>query len=230
MRRTVVIVLVALAGRVASADAQQRASFPIEPGLTWMYRGYVRWTGSDQRVHGDSIRWTMKVVSVRTGPDARAALVRGWIQDLAWHEPSKKPRYSVVIDRGGRLYHVAAQDSAGAAALFDSAVRANASPPESSDLVVDSTLVIGDVYGRDSVRSKRDDNMYGWYVASERVVAAPVPWKATTPRVRRVTIEYRSVPDFQAIELVPGVGITRFVYSHHGTVAVTDVRLVSVTR
>jgi hypothetical protein len=123
MRPTVVICLAALAAVLPPARAQQRSWLPIEPGLTWTYRGRVRWTGSDQRVHGDSITWRMKIVAVRTGPNVRAALVRGWVQDLAWHEPSKKPVYSALIERGGQLFHVAAQDSASAAALFDSAAR-----------------------------------------------------------------------------------------------------------
>lgn len=195
MARTLAICLAVLAGRVAPADAQQRASFPLEPGLTWTYRGYVRWAGSDQRVHGDSITWTTKIVVVRTGPAARAALVRGWVQDLAWHEPSKQPAYGVLILRGGQLYHIAADDSVGATVLVESSVRAGAPAPERSGLVFDSTVAIGRVAGRDTV-----------------------------------TVEYRSLPDYQAIDLVPGVGITRFVYVHHGTVAETDVRLRSVRR
>ena len=230
MRPTVVICLAALAAVLPPAHTQQRSWLPIEPGLTWTYRGHVRWTGSDQRVHGDSIKWTMKIVAVRTGPNARAALVRGWVLSLAWHEPSKKPAYSALIERGGQLFHVAAQDSASAAALLESAVRTGAPPPASSDLVLDSTLAVGRVYGRDSVTSKRDDSIYGWRVASERAISAPASWNAGAARVQRMTLEYRSLPDHQSIDVVRGVGITRFVYSHHGTVADTDVRLVSVTR
>ena len=228
MRQPVVVCLLSLAAAVPGR-AQQRSSFPIEPGLTWTYRGHVRWTGSDRRVHSDSITWTTKIISVRAGPNARAALVRGWVQDLAWHDPSKKPAFSALIERKGQLYQVAAEDSAGAVALLETATASNA-PPELDDLVLDSALVAGTVYGRDSVTSKRDDTMYGWYVASDSVVAALAAWKATSARVRRVTLEHRTQPDYQRIDFVPGVGITRFVYSHHGTVAETDVRMLSVTR
>ena len=229
-RRVAVIALMALVTHSAPTEAQQHSSFPIDPGLTWIYRGHIRWTGPDRRVHDDSITWTMKIVSVRTGPYARAALAQGWVQDLAWHEPSKKPTYCALIGRAGRLYHVAALDSASAVALLDSAVRAAALPPSVSDLVLDSALLVGAVYGRDSATGKRDDTMYGWYVASDRVIAAQAAWKAANTRVRRVTLEYRTQPDYQLIEFVPGVGITRFVYSHHGTVAETDVRLISMKR
>jgi hypothetical protein len=229
MRYPVVVGFAVLAAGAASA-AGQGSSFPLEPGLTWTYRGYVSWTGSNGQVHGDSVTWTTTIIAVRTGPNARAALVRGWVQDLAWHEPTKKATYSALMLRRGRLYRVAAQDSADAAEVMESAVGAGASPPDLSNLVLDSALVVEAVYGRDSVTSKRDDNLYGWYVASDRVIAAPTRWKAAKTRVRRVTLEYRSQPDYQRIDFVPGVGITRFVYSHHGTVAEADVRLVSVKR
>jgi hypothetical protein len=230
MRPTVVICLVALAAVAAPVDAQRRATFPIEAGLTWTYRGYVRWTGADRRVHGDSITWTMKVVAVRTGPAARTALIHGWVQELAWHEPSKKPTYSVLVARAGRVYQLPAPDSAAASTFLESSVRPGAPAPEPSHLVLDSALTIGLVYGRDSLTSNRDDKMYGWYVASDRVVSAPASWKLASARVRRVTLEYRSLPDYQLIDFVPGVGITRFVFSHGGTGAETDVRLVSVAR
>jgi hypothetical protein len=32
----------------------------------------------------------------------------------------------------------------------------------------------------------------------------------------------------QILEIAPGVGITRYVFVHHGTVATADVRLVSI--
>jgi hypothetical protein len=155
--------------------------------------------------------------------------VRGWVQDLAWYEQSNQTAFSALVDRGGRLYHVPARDSADAAEVVRAAVRADALS-ELDHLVLDSVLVVGAVYGRDSVTSKRDDTMYGWYVASNRVVGAPAAWQATGKRVRRVTLEYRTQPDYQRIEFAPGVGITRFVYSHQGTVAEADVRLVSVQR
>ena len=230
MRPTAGIWLVALAAVAAPAAAQRRTTFPIEPGLTWTYRGHVRWTGSDRRVHRDSMTWTMKIVAVRTGPDVRAALIHGWVQELAWHEPSKKPTYSVLVARAGRVYQLPAPDSAAAGTFVESSVRPGALAPEPGRLVLDSALTIGLVYGRDSVTSKRDDKMYGWYVASDRVVSAPASWRVASARVRRVTLEYRSLPDYQLIEFVPGVGITRFVFSHRGTGAETDVRLVAVAR
>ena len=229
MRRSVLVCLLSSAAAVP-AHGQQRSSFPIEPGLTWTYRGQVRWTGTDGRTHAASITHTMTIVSVETGPNARAALVRGWVQDLARYEQSNKRAFSALVGRGGRLYHVVARDSADAVALATTAVRDDAPPPELETLVLDSALVVGAVYGRDSVTSKRDDNMYGWHVASDRVVGARAAWQPTGARVRHVTLEYRTQPDYQRIEYVPGVGITRFVYSHHGTVAEADVQLVSLQR
>jgi len=34
------------------------------------------------------------------------------------------------------------------------------------------------------------------------------------------------VPGYEIIEFVPGVGITRYTFFHHGTVSETDLRLI----
>ena len=39
-------------------------------------------------------------------------------------------------------------------------------------------------------------------------------------------IVYRSLPDHQIMEIAEGLGIVRYVYEHHGTVASVDARLV----
>lgn len=38
---------------------------------------------------------------------------------------------------------------------------------------------------------------------------------------------FRTNPDHQILEFTPGTGITAYVYSHHGTLAGVDVKLVS---
>jgi hypothetical protein len=216
----------ALACGVLAAE-QKPTVFPLEPGLTWTYRGRVRWTGTDRRVHSDSLQWTMRIVTVRTTPNAQAALVRGWVQQLAWHEPGKSAQYTALLFRDRRLYTLTTADSASAAEVLDDALKSGAPMPSASQLLIDSTLTVDHIYGQEP---KRDDFMYAWHVASVTSVAAHPAWKAGSGRVQRVRLESRTLPDHQFIDFVPGVGITRFVYSHHGTVADTDVRLVSVTR
>jgi hypothetical protein len=36
------------------------------------------------------------------------------------------------------------------------------------------------------------------------------------------------MPDHHFLDIVPGLGITRYLYGHHGTVAESEVKLISV--
>jgi hypothetical protein len=204
------------------------AAVPLEAGRTWEYRGSARWTGPDQRVDSAPIRWTMRILAVRDGSDRRAALVRGWIQELAWYEPDRTPGYSVLVARGNRLYHIDAADSAGAFQALQRAVAPGATPPEGSELIVDSALAVGRLYGQIQGRGDRADTFYAWYVESREPIHPPEAWSAASPTALQWRLVYRTMPDHQVLDLVPGVGVTHYTYGHHGTVADADVRLVSV--
>ena len=54
-------------------------------------------------------------------------------------------------------------------------------------------------------------------------------WSTITPSTEKMSqflLSFRTRPDHTIIEFVPGIGITRYVYVHHGTVAEADVKLI----
>ena len=84
------------------------------------------------------------------------------------------------------------------------------------------------VFSRDS--TERRDSFYAWLVES----AEPVP-----PRFRRFqtgltdslySLVYRTNPDHQIVGFVPGLGVTRYVYGHRGTVADAEAQLIAFRR
>ena len=126
--------------------------------------------------------------------------------------------------RAGRVYHIAAA-SGNLTALADSLLTGSR-PPALNELILQLPLHTGDLFGRD--RADRPDTFYAWYVES----AAPVP-----PDVQRLqpglrdsvyTLIYPTMPDHQRIRFVPGLGITGYLYNHHGTVAEADAVLVGL--
>jgi hypothetical protein len=155
-------------------------------------------------------------------------VVRGWIQELAWYEPGKTPGYSLLLARGHRLYHQAAQDSASALLSLQRAIEPGAALPQDWDLIVDSTLAVGHSYGQMAERGNRPDNLYAWYLESSETVRPPPGWVLSSPTVLQWRLAYRTMPDHQLLDIVPGLGITHYVYGHHGTVADAEVKLISV--
>jgi hypothetical protein len=93
---------------------------------------------------------------------------------------------------------------------------------------VDSTLAEGHLYGRMAEPGNRTDVFYAWYVESGETIRPPPAWAAGSRTVLQWRLAYRTMPDHQFLDIVPGLGITSYLYGHHGTVAESEVKLISV--
>jgi hypothetical protein len=84
----------------------------------------------------------------------------------------------------------------------------------------------GDRFG-DPTSLQRTDGMYAWLVEDR----SPADLKAiravrSDMSAFRYRLTLRTNPDHTFIEFVPGIGIVRYTYGHHGTPAYTDLKLV----
>jgi hypothetical protein len=96
------------------------------------------------------------------------------------------------------------------------------------ELIVDSSLVVGQTFGRDVDRG-RTDGFYAGDVDSHAAAPRRLQWSPLPIELTRWRIAYRTLVDEQVIDFVPGVGVSRFTCVHHGTVAAVDVHLSTVT-
>ena len=196
-------------------------ALPLTAGSSWTYRAQVAWAAGSDSAARRTMLWTTAVVAVQANDSALAATVRGWPTDLAWWVPEDAPTLSVVYCAGGRVYHLRPV-MGNAAALADSLLSGRRRP-DADDLILDLPLHIGRLFGRDP--AERDDTFYAWLVEG----AEPVP-----PSLRRLrpglgdslyTLVYRTNPDYTEVGFVPGLGVAHYRYSHHGTTAEADARL-----
>jgi hypothetical protein len=171
----------------------------------------------------------MDVLQVRSLRDARVALVRGWVQDLAWYRPGQRAAFSVLLEYRGALYQLSIRDSLAAIDTLVAAVRDATPATRRFRLVIDSGLVVGRAFGQDRDNGDGRDGLYAWLVESETAIADRPPWLPLATEPTRWRLAYRTAPDHQLLDFVPGVGIARYVYAHHGTAASIDVRLSTVT-
>ncbi len=202
--------------------------FGLVAGREWEYAGVGKWTGEGQRLDSGSIRWLMRCLVVRSASGVRVALLRGWVHDLAWYDPGSTPGYSVLLEYRQRLFVIDAPDSAAAVDTFAQALRSGTNGLHDRTPVIDSGLVVGRVYGGAPDRGDRQDGFYAWNVESAIPLARQTSWRTLANGANGWRLAYRTVPDHELLDFVPGVGITRYVYSHHGTVAETNVRLLAV--
>lgn len=162
-----------------------------------------------------------------TGANARAAVVRGFPDELAWYEPGKTPGFCVLLNVKNRLYRIGAEGKDQAARLARQLVENPRTPADGGEEILQWPLTVGHKWGQDPVR---DDTWYCWCVEQVETKTLAVKGLTSNPASNVYRLAYRTCPDHQLVDVAPGLGIVRFAYAHHGTVASADVRLVSFSR
>src|SRR3990172_1508047 len=198
----------------------------LRPGWAWSYAGSALWS-SGRGAHADSgaVSWTMTIVAARDAGSARIALVRGFVSQLAWYEPSTRPRFSLLACRGSQLFVLELPSDTAAQSAY---ARWSDSLFQQAELLLDLPLHDGQLFGQNP---PRDDALYGWAVSAVRPEALLRPPRSCGQSVvQRFELSYRSLPDHAVMEWQPGLGITRYTYGHHGTPAAAEVRLVGCRR
>ncbi|HTD38063.1 MAG TPA: hypothetical protein VK669_11150 [Candidatus Limnocylindrales bacterium] len=222
---SVTVAVLLAVGHVTATARRGGAVFPFVAGTSWTYAGTVKWTDDRNRPRNRDVRWSSEVVEAFDHDDVAGALLRGGVWDLAWWSPQARHGTYAVVRVGTRFYllHDHAAKSA-FASLKASGLDARPADLEYSRWF-DAPLEKGELH-RPPDRLPRDDSMYGWWIESAEPVALDVPGLASATRTS-YRLSYLTLPDEQHLTFVPGVGITSFVYVHHGTVAEAHVHLVA---
>jgi hypothetical protein len=228
MRTLVLAIALAVAALCAAAQRDPSADpFPLKEGTYWVYQGLVRYDEAGNENGAEAkVTWRMEIVRVLRRDDAKAAIVNGFPGDLDWSDGSAKPSESMVVSTNdGKVYFIDADRAAAAEQKFEDTHVALKNFLEDDDLWFEMPLAVGKKFcGEDG--AKRDDGMYCLVVEApdqgsfDGIKGLPAKLPAA------YSLVYRTNPDDTETELVPGVGIVRYEYHHHGTVADTELRLV----
>ena len=187
------------------------AIVPMDIGASWLFAVDVRWTVPDSnQVRTASIRWETRIIEVFEAEGIRVAVARGFPFQLAWYEPGKQPGFDVLVARSDGLFLAEAKSEDEAKEAARRAVAGEL--PGRQFLRIPAR--VGDCVGGDPDRT---DRRYCWSVERRIKERGVLGWE----------IAYRTNPDHMLVRVVPGVGITRFTYQHHGTVASAEARLVT---
>jgi hypothetical protein len=204
--------------------------FPLEKGTFWVYRGETKFlvkspvTGKDEP-KTEVLTCRMEVVDTGTRDRVFAALIKGAPFDLGWYEPGREPGDYLIVRVGTAAYYLFSGDSARDAWAKIKDEESLDDLDKGGELLIDAPLLAGKVYGGDFNNLLR--GRYCWLVEGERDFNSkrfPAAGKMDNPR--DFTLAYRTTPDHQVIDFVPGLGIVGFQYMHHGTLAETDLGLI----
>jgi hypothetical protein len=229
-RGSVILAFVLLSsGLFASARVDQdvRQSFPLSPGTSWVYRGFVRWRDGRSTVGtATSVTWTMSVVRLVERDGVSAVVVKGFPGDLDWSAGHAEPQLSMLIRTDDAKFYLNSEWST--QSVLDQLDNPKYPLRELEDVdswILQLPLAQGMKFC-DEVSRQRADGRYCW------LTGAPHPAvlnrvKGLAPGTRTAyEVAYDSNPDDTEFEFVDGVGITSYGYHHHGSVADTEVHLV----
>ena len=219
----------------SSPSARGVDYFPLEKGNYWIYRGETKFLVNSPATKTNEAKsvvltWKMEVVATASRDRLFAALIKGAPFDLSWYEPGKTRGTYLIVRAGIAAYYLFSGDSAREAWTQ---IKGNAPSLGKlglgRGLLIDAPLVEGKVFGGELMNQAR--GRYCWVVEGERAFRPkrfPSPEKLVNPRA--FTLSFRTSPDHQTLDFVPGLGIVGFQFKHHGTLSETDLSLISFSR
>ena len=220
-------VLLAAQGRGQSSEPPAQ-SFPLVEGNRWVYYGTVKWTRPNSGdVIEQAIQWDMEVLKVVAREHVTGVLIKGFPSELAWYEDGQRPEEHLIVQVGpDKFYLLSGSQKDDAWAALQAGRVWLGSLLSESDLWLELPLMRGKVFG-ETESLTRPDQWYCWHVEEELPAdLSRIRGLSSQPSTRTYQVALRTLPDHQIVSFVPGVGVTRYVYQHHGTVSEVDVSLV----
>lgn len=222
-----------LIGFPASSPSQEQSleqMLRLKSGNTWIYRGTVEWTTvttpqQKSNIRSKQLTWKSEILEESVHGSLMAYLVHGSLADLPWYRPGKQLGDYLWIVYQARFYELTLQPNL-LARFHD--------PKDSMVDLIDSDEPMIELPFRlakyttalhPAEKRERDDLLYCWNVDSQMrhaIRVKGVPSRSFT----QWRLVYRTLPDDEARLIAPGIGFTRYRYSHHGTVSEAHMKLV----
>lgn len=211
--------------KAPSPSPEKSTSFPLARGSYWVYEGRVKGhfnsSGSSKGVEERDMVWRMEVVQVYQRDAITGYEMKGAPWDLAWYVDGDEPSIYAFIQIEEKYYKTS----------FDTLKRLIDEKDDLLNLVSGNEIFLGFPLtsgGKfcDSVSMTRADGRYCWVVGDgNQFDASSVAGIDLPGTLMEYPVYNYTNPDHSGIYFVPGVGITRYVYVHHGTVSEVDVKL-----
>lgn len=174
------------------------------------------------------VHWVMEVVDTATNQFACAAIIRGMPDELAGYEAGLNPGLCVLFSISNRVYRLSAETEKEARRKARELLQ---SPGKALSMCGPEFLALPLAKGKEwAGEGERPDHWYRWHVEAQSRKQQQVPGFSAKDAVSTWSLAYRTCPSHEVFDIAEGLGITRYVYEHHGTIQSVDVRLVSVKR
>jgi len=248
MRRLVLVFILTLfclftlsAGMASNLTSP--GDFPLARGNYWIYQGKVKWSLlNTPGMISTTLRVKMEVLETAQDGIYSIALVKNYFLALNWDEGTTD-NYSLVYVIGKRsslspqstsLYlkyecSLSEEELKQITSFMKEGKGELNSLLTREDLWMDLPLKKDKAYGYTISDPPPHFYRYCWHVESVRKndlkKIKGIPANACKTEYK---LAYRTGPDHQVMDFVPGVGLTHYVYVHHGSISEMDMKLLEV--
>lgn len=200
--------------------------FPMSVGTSWAYRGIVRWSLSTGKVSETKVEWKTDILRIIRHGEYTGAVIRGFPGDLDWSYGHPNPTDSLLVRFGQEKFYLISEERFGSSLqMLENPIESLEGLLNDGDIFLQLPLAQGKKYCN-AENMARTDGRYCWIVESSKSIDLAELTRGTLRgRGTSFRIRYVTNPDDLTYEFVPGVGITRYEYHHHGTVADTELQL-----
>jgi len=210
----------------------ERSEFPLEKGTFWVYDGNVAWVAPNTpAVQRQTINWRMEVIDVISRDLVVAAVVKGHPRDLISFDPKREPGVYVIVQVNLRKHYLLEGERAQTVLkrvkdpsdLLSDLVR-------ESEVFLETPVTLGQRFCQTEMLT-RTDWRNCWFVEEERtpsikyIPGVPVGWNGP-----EYGIVHRSLPSDEFVGFAPGIGLTFYDFSHHGTTSEVQLKLTAFGR
>ncbi|HEX2951132.1 MAG TPA: hypothetical protein VHV83_16430 [Armatimonadota bacterium] len=216
--------LVGLLALCFSSARCATALFPLTPGTYWVYRGLTKWTTTTD-VRQQTVTWKMEVTHVSHVGTMTVASLKGFPIDLAWYEPGMSRGDYLLVQTEQQVYLLQGSDRDTMLARLNAHAKVFDDLLTVGNLIISAPLTVGRRYG-DAKMLARPDGYYCWVIEKQLLANLNKVNGIPAANYPLFQLAFRTNPDTQLIEFVPGIGITGYTYVHHGTVAETYLHLI----
>jgi len=213
----------------AFAETLDGSGFPMNKKALWKYGGTVSKMEANEKVKEYKIDLKMEIVEIIDRGNVTAAVIKGHPFDaISLDEKGRCERGNYILIKCGRdkYYLIYGESYAETLKKLRDPEDGLGAIVKESDILLETPLYEGKTFG-EAEQITRTDNSYCWYVEkSSEADLKNIKGAGIDGSVKQFELRYRTNPDLQVINFVPGFGITEYSYNHNGTPHNVDLKLV----
>ncbi len=194
-----------------------KAFFSMKRGNYWKYQGSY---------NGKPAACGMVIRDIRKAGNLTYALMQGFPTDVMDGEDWESSVWGLLALGNERYYKVSGSRIDSITRRLSEKESIHSGLVSEAELFMEALYDTGQIFG-ETDQLTRDDGNYIWKVTGKRA------FEPTSIKGLKIlgpfdcyTLIYKTVADETIMDLVPGIGIVRYRYSHHGTPAELDMKLV----